>query len=120
MARPIPPSGLLPLISEDLSFSRFHLQEQIQWSRNHSSFDLVEQGRRPAHEVLADHVDPGFAMIFNDSSDAQKYLGTPPVSTPLCNVMRFKNDGSVRHRLIQYLKASNANFASKAGLASLY
>ena len=115
IARPIMPSGLLPLIEEFATTTAEKLQSQAQWHFNHPSFDGVEAGERPAHLLLSDLVDQGFALVFGSASDAEAWLGCPPVPSPLGDVTKLKPDGSVKHRLIQDLRASAVNSASCVG-----
>ena len=77
---PILPSGLLPLVSEYASTTAEKLQQQAQWSHNHPSFDGIGNDDFPAHRLLGDLVDQGFALLFNSASDAEAWLGTPPRS----------------------------------------
>ena len=109
------PSGLLPLVSEYASTTAEKLQQQAQWSHNHPSFDGINNGDFPAHRLLGDLVDQGFALLFNSASDAEAWLGTPPVPSPLGDVTKIKPDGTIKHRLIQDLRASAVNNASCVG-----
>ena len=109
---PIRPGGLLPLVSESRTTSVDRFREQVQWTHNHPSFSISEGGDLPAHNLLQDLVDQGFAMIFADREAAAQWLGTQPIASPLGNVVRVKADGSLKHRLIQDLKASRVNDAS--------
>ena len=112
IAVPIRPSGLLPLVSESPTTSVDRLREQVQWTHNHPSFGLRDGDELPAHGLLQDLVDQGFAMVFSDKDAAAHWLGCEPVPSPLGNVVRVKADGSLKHRLIQDLKASRVKDAS--------
>ena len=112
IAEPIPPSGLLPLVTEERSTTAASLQQRVQWTHNHPSFDLLEGSDAPAHILLDDLVNAGHALVFDSIDEAASWLGTRPVPSPLGDVVRLKQDGSVKHRLIQDLKASNVNSAS--------
>ena len=57
-------------------------------------------------------VDQGFAYVFKDAADAERFLGAAPVPSPMGDVVKVKPDGSVKHRLIQDLRASVVNSAS--------
>ena len=112
---PIRPSGLLPLVSEQASTTTEKLQDRAQWSMNHPSFDACDGGEQPAHALLSDLIDQGFALVFADAAAAESWLGTPPVPSPLGDVTRIKADGPIKHRLIMDLKASAVNNASTVG-----
>ena len=105
----------MPLIEEFATTTAEKLQSQAQWHFNHPSFDGVEAGERPAHLLLSDLVDQGFVLVFGSASDAEAWLGCPPVPSPLGDVTKLKPDGSVKHRLIQDLRASAVNSASCVG-----
>ena len=74
---------------------------------------MLEGSSAPAHTLLQDLVDAGHALVFESIDTATSWLGTRPVPSPLGDVVRLKPDGSVKHRLIQDLKASSVNSASK-------
>ena len=118
IAEEIVPSGLLPLVSESPKLSVVDLQSQVQWTHNHPSFDALETASTaspsspPAHALLTDLVNEGYAMLFESRDDAAAWLGTDPVPSPLGDVVKLKPDGSYKHRLIQDLKASCVNSAS--------
>ena len=109
----IKPAGLLPLISESPSITPEQLQDRAQWKHNHPSFDTPEGESFPAHLLLNELVDQGFAYIFTDASAAAEFLGTSPVPSPMGDVVKIKPDGSIKHRLIQDLRASAVNSASR-------
>ena len=52
-------------------------------------------------------------MIFTSREAAASWLGTEPIPSPLGDVVKLKADGSYKHRLIQDLKASCVNAASR-------
>ena len=62
----IVPSGLLPLVKEEASLSSEALEDSIRWETNHKSFDIRVGGGKPAHDLLADLVNQGFAFVFED------------------------------------------------------
>ena len=105
ITEPIRPSGLLPLIEEETTTTTSALQDRVQWSHNHPSFDLLEGSSAPAHTLLQDLVDAGHALVFESIDTATSWLGTRPVPSPLGDVVRLKPDGSVKHRLIPGLES---------------
>ena len=109
---PIKSSGLLPLVSETATASATELQERVQWTHNHPSFDLPEGEEQPGHTLLDQLVNDGHALVCESENSAAQWLGVRPVPSPLGDVVRIKPDGSVKHRLIQDLKASAINAAS--------
>ena len=74
IARPIKPSGLLPLIKEFATTTAEKLQSQAQWDFNHPSFDGVEDGKRGR---VVQVVEAAAA----DGSLAQHGLGDEPSRT---------------------------------------
>ena len=56
----ITPSGLLPLVQESSTTTASQLQNQVQWSHNHPSFDFLEGSTAPAHTSLT-QATPSFS-----------------------------------------------------------
>ena len=76
---------------------------------NHPSFDAEdESGRTRLHE-LQGLVDEGFADLCKSTQDAEQHLGAAVVPSPLGDVVKKKEDGSTKHRLIQDLRSSRVN-----------
>ena len=92
VALPIPPGGLLPLISETATLSTEQLQQADQFTKNHGSFDELVDDVQPALDELVSLVDQGFARLFQDKESAANWLGTAPVVTPLGNVVKLQAD----------------------------
>ena len=109
---PILPSGLLPVVKEEASMTPEALEDTVRLESNHKSFDELEGEGRPAHRLLADLVDQGFAFLLRDRADAERWLGALVVVSPLGDVTKPKADGSTKHRLIMDLRASSVNEAS--------
>ena len=112
IAEPITPSGLLPAVEESRELTARQLEDLSQWTENHASFDQPEGDALPAHALLKDLLDQGFAFLFETLSDAEAWLGAPVVVSPLGDVTKEKSDGSIKHRLIMDLRASEVNRAS--------
>ena len=72
---PIDPGGLLPLISEERSLSPTSLENLPQLEPSHGTFDLEEDGQLPAHNLLRDLVDQGFANLHTDQQAASDFFG---------------------------------------------
>ena len=88
------------------------MEDQIRCSDNHASFNQHEDGEYPAHVLLKDLLDQGFAFLFESLEDAEAWLCSPVVVSPLGDVTKLKPDGRVKHRLIMDLRASEVNRAS--------
>ena len=71
----IDPGGLLPIIHEERSLSPTSLENLPQFESNHGTFDLEDHGTLPAHDLLRDLVDQGFATLHTDQQAAGKHLG---------------------------------------------
>ena len=67
----------------------------------------------PAHQLLKELLDAGCCTLYRDAAHAAHHLGCHPVASPLADVVKVKDDGRVKHRLIQDLKASRVNEASE-------
>ena len=106
IAEPITPSGLLPATDESRDITAEQLEDLAPWTENHASFDVPEGEALPAHALLKDLLDQGFAFLFESAAAASSWLGSPVVVSPLGDVTKVKTDGSTKHRLIMDLKAS--------------
>merc|ERR1712194_743366 len=89
---------------------------------NHPSFNEVPSapassdaapadGRPPAWDLLEAQVNDGFAMLFHNAAAAETYLGAKCHPAPLGNVVKLKEDGTFKHRLIKDLCANGVNGA---------
>ena len=112
VALPVPPGGLLPLVSENASLTPEQLQHTDEFEKNHGSFDEKVGDTQPAMDELISLVDQGFARVFTDKQEAEDWLGAKAIVTPLGNVVKTLADSSRKNRLIQDFRASQVNFAS--------
>ena len=87
---PIDPGGLRPLIHEERSLSPTSLENLPQFESNHDTFDLEDHGKLPAHDLLRDLVDQGFATLRTDQQAAGEHLGAEVVVSPLGDVTKPK------------------------------
>ena len=110
---PVEPGGLLPLVDEDSLLSPEDLEDRARWFQNHQSFDVPDGTSQPAHDLLRDLVDKGYAYVFKDLSAAESWLQAPVFVSPLGDVVKQRPDGTYKHRLIMDLRASEVNAASK-------
>ena len=110
---PLEPGGLLPRIDEQASLTPEDLEDKARWSHNHQSFDTPEGTAQPAHELLLDLVDKGYAYVFKDLAAAEAWLGAPVFVSPLGDVVKQRPDGTHKHRLIMDLRASEVNATSR-------
>ena len=110
---PITPSGLLPPRSEERSLSAEALEDLATWDKNHASFNTQEDSRLPAHDLLRELVNAGHALLFENLPEAEDWLGSRVIISPLGDVVKQKPDGSTKHRLIMDLRASEVNRASQ-------
>ena len=102
----------LPCIEESPTASIDDLLEEEPFAQNHASFDGDAETNAPAHSLLQELVDGGFAIIFRNKDDAEHWPGSKAVVSPLGDVTKPKPDGGTKHRLIQDLRASRVNEAS--------
>ena len=112
IAKPITPSGLLPAVEETRDITAEQLEDLAPWTNNHASFDVPEGDELPAHALLKDLLDQGFAFLFDSVAEAESWLDASVVVSPLGDVTKVKSDGSIKHRLIMDLRASEVNRAS--------
>ena len=114
LCEPLVPGTHFPRVEEEPWITVEELDERWPWETNHPSFDLPgddPDARPPAWALLEEQVNNGFALLFTDADAASKYLGGPCHPAPLGNVVKVKDDGSLKHRLIQDLRANGVNDA---------
>ena len=103
-----------PIQAHGADLSLDELSASSHFRGNHPSFDeLHGEAEAPAVGLVQKHVDAGFGMIFKSREDAEEYLEGACFPAPLGNVSTLKEDGTAKHRLIQYLKANQVNRASR-------
>ena len=112
IAKAIPAGGLLPLVHEQRQQHYNELEQSGLWHHNHPSFDTAEESFKAAHAQMKEHLDQGFAWLFRDREQAERWLECTAFASPLADVMKPKADGTIKHRLIQDLKASGINACS--------
>ena len=110
LSQPIVPGTHFPRVDIDAEAKLADLDSRAPWCQNHPSFDLQHGSTRsPAWELLEEQVNEGFAWLFETRSAAEAFLDGPCHPAPLGNVSKTKEDGSVKHRLIQDLRANGVN-----------
>ena len=122
LACPITPGTHFPRVEVDQAYSVAVLDKRTPIASNHPSFNEVPSapassdaapagGRPPAWDLLEAQVNDGFAMLFHGAADAEAFLGGRCHPAPLGNVVKLKEDGTYKHRLIQDLRANGVNGA---------
>ena len=101
----------MPTISEAPTSSLEELAAGDRIDANHPSFDLGGD-TGAAHAELKSLLDAGFAELFVSRSAAEAHLGAPVLPSPLGDVVKVKEDGTEKHRMIQDLRASGINSTS--------
>ena len=99
--------GTFPVAVPHPSIGIDVLDKMPGWTRNHESFsDFCGSAEPPAWDLLREQVSKGFAFLFRDAGHAAEVLGAKVHPAPLGNVAKLKEDGTYKHRLIQYLRAN--------------
>jgi len=114
LARSLVPGTHFPAANEDPTITLAELDDRAPWEQNHQSFNAThgdEDLRPPAWDLLEEQVNNGFALLFPDATAASAYLGGVCHPAPLGNVVKVKEDGTLKHRLIQDLRANGVNSA---------
>ena len=110
--RRIDASGLLPLVEEAPLLTVEALDRLPRSAKNHPSFtELHGLERPPGVDQIQSQVDAGFAAIYESQEEAERHLGGLTHPTPLGTVTKVKPDGSLKHRVIQDLRANRVNDA---------
>ena len=80
---------------------------------NHQSFrDLQSCARPPGHDVIEQHVNQKFGLLFRSKAEAEAYLGSASTPAPLGTVSKQKDDGAWKHRVILDLRANCVNLSA--------
>ena len=80
------------------------------WQHNHPSFEMgYESKGTPSAELLQEHIDDGFAELFETVAQAEQYIGHELHPAPLGLISKVKDDGSVKHRLVQDQRRNSVN-----------
>jgi hypothetical protein len=113
LACDVHPGGHFPPARESSFMPLTALDALKSESKNHDSFHGIfdENERPPAWDLLESQVHSGFALLFRDRAHAEEVLGGRTHPAPLGCVSKQKDDGSWKHRLIQYLRANQVNAA---------
>ena len=112
LSQTIIPGTHFPRTEVDATSTLEELDKREPWLHNHPSFDELHGCERsPAWDLLEEQVNHGFTMLFKSMEAAAAYLGGPCHPAPLGNVTRTKDDGTIKHRLIQDLRANGVNAA---------
>jgi len=110
MALDIEPGHLLPAVAADSTLSVDDLEALSRIESNHPSFfDLHGEKTAPGIAIIQAYVDKGFGHLFADQDAAEAYLGCKVFPAPLGNITKTRQDGSLKHRVIQDLRANSVN-----------
>ena len=110
VSQQIPPGGHFPLLAEGAEMNTDELDQVSPWSRTHPSFELLHGEPRPPGLALVEkNIDAGLGRIFRDKAEAEAWLGQRSHPAPLGNVSKPREDGTVKHRVIQDLRANSVN-----------
>ena len=109
----IEPGGHFPLQTAKPTRHPASLQPLHKVDINHGSFGTQHPGEpEPAGLALVRRsVNDGFGEIFASRATAEEVLGAPVLPAPLGTVTKARQDGTLKHRLIQDLRANTVNSA---------
>ena len=112
LSRPIEPSGLFPPEHKVPVLGLDELAAMDVMKTNHPSFaDHHGESQSPGVALLEEQVNKGFALLFEDQSAAEAYLGGQAHPAPLGNIAKMKADGKMKYRLIQDQRINMVNSA---------
>ena len=81
---------------------------------NHPSFLAVGADGRPRGEqTIKEHLDSGFGLLFKTLEDAEWYLGSSVTPAPLGCIVKTKEDGTTKVRVIMDLRRNFVNAAAE-------
>ena len=110
LSAPIQPGGLFPRQSSEPETSLQDLEVAAVRGGNHPSFlEPHGLGTAPGLTLVQEHVDDGFGLLLRDRQHAEKMCGARVFPAPLGNITKPKEDGTLKHRLIQDLRRNGVN-----------
>ena len=93
------PGGQFPTVEPDALLDVASLDQRSPRQGNHPSvYERHDSDQPPAWNLLTEQVDEGFALLFDDLPAAERYVKGKCHPTPLGNVVKVKEDGSLTHR----------------------
>ena len=108
--KPIAAGGLFPPADTTPDQSPEDLDGLERWEANHPSFEWgCDAASSPGKALLEEHLNAGFGELFTDLSAAEAQLGGKLHPAPLGSISKTKEDGSVKHRLIQDQRRNGVN-----------
>ena len=102
-----PSNGIFPAAPADAVISPEDVHN-IPYIGNHPSYK--ETGA--AQELIEEHLNAGFGLLFWDRQSAECYLGERIAPAPLGCISKVREDGTVKHRGIQDLRRNAVNDAA--------
>ena len=110
--KPITPGGLFPLCPSPAEADA--LDGNLWAKGNHPSFGLMYSGDEepPGLGVLKGYHTKGYAARYSTLFEAERQHGKLLIS-PLGNLTKEKDDGSLKHRIIQDLRRGGANLLAE-------
>ena len=111
LASEIKPGGHFPKQDADTEITLEELAVLDKCEQNHGSFnELHGEDVSPAVRLVEEHLNNGFARLFEDQAAAEAWLGQSVFPAPMGNVTKVKGD-KIKHRLIQDLRVNHVNRA---------
>ena len=112
ITRTIEAGGWFPNIQEQRQQNVDDLDAKEARPDNHRSFEeLHGEDTPPAWKLIDEQVNSGAAYLFKDLAHAEEVLGDKVHPAPLGNVVKDKEDGTKKHRLIQDQRVNEVNTA---------
>ena len=101
----IPTGGWFPQQEGGADMTLDDLVAQENYSGNHGSFsELHGEDTAPGVQLVQEHLNKGFGLLFKDQQEAETFLGKKCHPAPLGNISKPKAGGGTKHRLIQNMK----------------
>ena len=105
--------GHFPLNGDCSTLAPHDLEPLTDSDVNHGSFSTVHGDDQEAAglALVRRAVDAGFGELYADRATAEQTLGGQVYPAPMGTVTKTRADGSLKHRLIQDLRANAVNSA---------
>ena len=110
---PIVPGGLFPLVEPDPVMTPDQVFDHVRLGNHPSFLAPGPDGQPTGLQTITDHLNAGFGFLFADLGAAERYLGSSVTPAPLGCIVKVKEDGSTKTRVIMDLRRNCVNSATR-------
>ena len=106
-------SGLFPEITPDATLTPDEVFDHIRLGNHPSFLQSAGGGAQTGLDVVSDHLQAGFGLLFTDLAAAERYVEGKVTPAPLGCIVKDKADGTTKVRVIMDLRRNKVNDATQ-------